>query len=64
MMRPERLSLTDWLSAAALWAATFAVFAAGAGRLGFYTDDAGWLAGLSSAPWTSLWGRMLGYTPG
>ncbi|MBI3664819.1 MAG: hypothetical protein HY236_01100 [Acidobacteria bacterium] len=63
-MRPNRLSLTDWLLAAALCFGTFVVFAAGAGRLGFYTDDAGWLAGLSPIEWPRLWEHMRSYVPG
>jgi hypothetical protein len=55
---------SDWVCAGLLWAATAAVFGAGASRLGFYYDDAGWLAGLPSAGAHSLWALMTGYIPG
>lgn len=55
----------DWLSAAVLFAVTVAIFAPGAGRLGFYADDAGWLATLPHIDTAHyLWRAMWDYMPG
>jgi len=58
------MNRTDAIPAAALWAATFAVFGAGAGRLGFYYDDGAAMANLPALGWSALWGEMSGYVPG
>ncbi len=58
------LRRSDWACAVLLWAATAAAFGAGARRLGFYYDDAGWLAELPAAGAHSLWALMTGYIPG
>lgn len=63
-MKLPAISRADWLCAAALWVATFAVFGAGATRLGFYYDDSQWMTDMPSATPTVLWHTMLGYIPG
>ncbi|MBI3696775.1 MAG: hypothetical protein HY238_18305 [Acidobacteria bacterium] len=54
----SRLSRADWLCCAVLWLAVMLIFAAGAGRLGFYYDDAGNLVDLPAAGLHALWGFM------
>ena len=63
-MRERRLSRGDWIAAALLWTSTLAVFGAGAGRLGFYADDGGWLAWLPPLQFHEMWDVMRHYMPG
>ncbi len=58
MMRSDRLA------AAALWAATFLIFGAGAPRLGFYYDDSPALATLPRADLRGLSAAIWNYVPG
>ncbi len=54
----------DRLSAGVLWGVTVAVFAAGAGRLGFYDDDSARILALSGASPSELWDQVVGYVSG
>lgn len=54
----------DRLSAAVLWAVTVAVFAAGAGRLGFYGDDSARILAVSTASPSELWNQIQHYVSG
>ena len=59
-----KVSRADWLAAAILWILTLAVFGAGAGRLGFYADDGGWLVRLSAIRPGQMWDVIRHYMPG
>jgi hypothetical protein len=63
-MRGKAFPRADWLAAGILWTLTLAVFGAGAGRLGFYADDGGWLVRLSAIRAGQMWDVMRHYMPG
>ena len=54
----------DRIAALVLWAATFLIFAAGAGRLGFYYDDGPAMATLPQSDLRGLASHLLNYVPG
>ncbi len=58
-------SRLDGLAAGLLWLVTFVVLAAGASRLGFYADDAGWLHSLPHIHSSGqIWTTVRNYMPG
>ncbi len=54
----------DRIAALVLWAATFLIFAAGAGRLGFYYDDGPAMTTLPQSDLRGLFSHILNYVPG
>jgi hypothetical protein len=54
----------DRLAVLVLWTATFAIFASGAGRLGFYYDDGPALASLPQSSLRELVSNVRDYVPG
>ncbi|HYM13660.1 MAG TPA: hypothetical protein VEU62_23170, partial [Bryobacterales bacterium] len=61
---PPKLASGDWLAAATLAASNLLIFGWGAGRLGFYYDDGGWMSSLPSAGLRGLWTITRNYVPG
>jgi hypothetical protein len=61
----NRLHHLDFLAAGLLWLAAVGVWGAGVARLGYYADDAGWLASLPHLDsFGQVWTTMRNYMPG
>jgi hypothetical protein len=64
-MSAARLSRSDFVAAGLLFLAAFTIYGIGASRLGFYTDDNGWLYSLPQIRTPQeLWDALRIYMPG